>query len=109
MGMTITEYQGLARRTQNTALTPDYRLEHATWGLAAEVGEVLGLFQKTRQGHQLDREKVIDEVGDTLWFVAEMCDCIGVSMEEVAARNIEKLRKRFPDGFSSERSINREV
>ena len=105
--MTINDYQELARRTQNAVLAPDYWVEHATWGLGSEVGEVLGLFQKTRQGHQLDREKVIEELGDVMWFVAELCDCVDVSMDEVAARNVEKLRKRYPDGFSAERSINR--
>lgn len=48
--MTFDEYQAQARRTQNTALAPDYQLEHATWGLAAEVGEVLGLFQRRGRG-----------------------------------------------------------
>ena len=109
MGMTITEYQDLARRTQNTALTPDYRLEHATWGLAAEVGEVLGLLQKTRQGHKLNREKLKEEIGDIGWFIGELCDFFEFDMGEVFEENIEKLRRRYPDGFSANRSINREV
>lgn len=106
--MTFDEYQALARRTQNTALAPDYQMEHATWGLAAEVGEVLGLFQKTRQGHELDIMRVADELGDMFWFASELCDRLGLRLEDVARANIEKLRKRYPEGFDAERSLHRE-
>ncbi len=68
---------------------------------------MLGLFQKTRQGHELDVEKVLDELGDVLWFAGELCDCMGISLEDVARHNIEKLRARYPEGFSAERSRNR--
>lgn len=107
--MTFAEYQVLARRTQNRDLCPEYMLEHATWGLAAEVGEVLSLHQKSRQGHQLEVWNVRKEIGDVLWMLAELCDCYGLSLEDIAAENIEKLIKRYPNGFSAERSINREV
>lgn len=106
--ITMNSYQQLARRTQNRELAPDYRIEHATWGLAAEVGEVLGIFQKTRQGHGLAVERVIDELGDVLWFAAELCDCLGLTMGQVANLNIEKLKRRYPDGFSEERSVHRD-
>ena len=107
MIFTMSDYQRMARRTQNADLAPDYRVEHATWGLAAEVGEVLGLHQKTRQGHELRIERVADELGDVLWFVAELCDCYGLDMGQVAGANINKLRERYPQGFEAERSRSR--
>ena len=107
--MTIREYQELARRTQNPALCPEYKLEHATWGLAAEVGEVVGLLQKMRQGHELKLDDMRKEIGDCGWMLGELCDCFGFDMEEVFAENIEKLRRRYPNGFEAERSVHREV
>lgn len=58
-------------------------------------------------GHPLDTEKVHKELGDVLWYVAVLARRIGSTLEDVAASNVEKLRKRYPEGFSSERSINR--
>ena len=43
-----------------------------------------------------------------LWYLAEIADALGVTLEDIARRNIDKLRKRYPDGFDPERSINRE-
>jgi NTP pyrophosphatase (non-canonical NTP hydrolase) len=78
-------------------------------GLNGEAGECIDIFKKYfYQGHELDKEKLIDELGDVLWYIAETCTGIGVTMEEVAKRNIEKLRKRYPDGFEVERSVNRD-
>ena len=105
--MTMREYQELARRTQNPDLTPRECLEHALWGLSAEVGEVCGLHQKTHQGHSMDAVALRKEIGDVLWMVAELCDVYGFDMGAIAEENIAKLRKRYPSGFSNERSVNR--
>jgi len=106
--MTFNEYQELARRTQNRELTPGERLQHALHGLAAEVGEIHGIYQKSYQGHSIDSYDVLDELGDLLWFAAEICDVMLNDMDLVAEQNIRKLRKRYPEGFSEERSLNRE-
>lgn len=49
-----------------------------------------------------------EELGDVCWYVAEMASGLGLLLEEIMAQNIEKLRKRYPDGFDSERSVHRE-
>lgn len=107
--MDFDKYQALARRTQNRRLNHDQRLNHALRGLPAEVGEVCGLFQKIYQGHPLNIDKVVDEMGDVFWFMAELADELGISLNDVAENNIAKLRKRYPDGFSEEESLHREV
>ena len=107
--MTFDTYQALARRTQNTRLTPHERREHALFGLASEVGEIHGLFQKTYQGHDLHIADVIGELGDLMWFAAELADVYGLSLDNVAQANIDKLRKRYPAGFDEDASLNREV
>ena len=60
------------------------------------------------QGHELDREHLIKELGDIAWYLAETATALDVDLEEVLIQNIEKLKKRYPDGFSTEKSINRE-
>lgn len=102
--MNFNEYQNLARRTQNKRLNPDERLRHALCGLPSEVGEVCGLFQKVYQGRPLNADKVADEMGDCMWFLAELADVLGMSLQDIAENNIAKLRERYPDGFSAERS-----
>ena len=106
--MTLNEFQNLAARTINEDLTVTETERHALFGLASEVGEVLGLYQKVYQGHRFDVDKVIDEGGDALWMLAELFTALGISLDDVAQHNVDKLKARYPDGFSSERSINRE-
>lgn len=105
--MQFREYQEQARRTQNLELSPRDQLEHALWGLSAEVGEVLGLHQKTHQGHAMDAVKLRKEIGDVLWFVGELCDVYGFDMGAIAEENIAKLKRRFPDGFDVDHSLHR--
>ena len=47
-------------------------------------------------------------MGDVLWYVAETATAIGVTLEDVARHNVEKLKKRYPAGFEAERSLHRE-
>lgn len=107
--MNFDDYQMLARRTQNKDLSVRQRTEHALFGMASEVGEIHGVFQKEYQGHDIDTEALMDECGDLLWFVAELCDIYHRSMADVAMRNIEKLRHRYPKGFDPKRSAHRDV
>ena len=60
------------------------------------------------QGHDIDYDHMAEEAGDVMWYLAEIADALDVTLEEIARRNINKLRKRYPDGFDPERSINRE-
>ena len=105
--MTINEYQALAGRTINPHLGVHEMLLHGVFGLAAEAGEVAGLLQKEYQGHLLTDEALIKELGDVLWMVAEICTAKDLPLDAIALTNIEKLRKRYPAGFESERSLHR--
>jgi NTP pyrophosphatase (non-canonical NTP hydrolase) len=106
--MTINTYQQLAARTINHALDRDEMINHAVFGLSGEVGEISSLFQKVYQGHELNESDLRKEIGDTAWMLAELCTAYGWDMEQVYIENIEKLRARYPKGFSSERSLHRE-
>lgn len=105
--MTLTEYQQKAARTINPKLSAPELTRHALYGLASEVGELLGLYQKVLQGHPLDREHAISELGDILWFVAEKATAMGVDLETVGKRNISKLEKRYPERFDEWHSMHR--
>lgn len=94
---TLDGYQSEARRTINRGLSEDERLLDASAGLAEEAGEVLAHVRKhLLQGRPLDREAVTLELGDALWCVAIAADTLGISLAEVARRNVQKLRSRFP-------------
>lgn len=105
--MDFQEYQEQARRTQRKDLPLWATREHALYGLASEVGEVLGLFQKTHQGHPMDENALRLELGDVLWFVSELCDVNGWLLEDIAVANIQKLRNRYPHQFTPEQSMHR--
>ena len=105
--MTLNEYQKLAARTINIALTEWGQTEHALFGIASEIGELSGLFQKNLQGHKIDEEHLMKECGDILWMLAEILTARRHTLEEVAVMNIDKLRARYPDGFDTEHSLHR--
>ena len=81
---------------------------NAAMGLCGESGEVIDLVKKHLfQGHDLDDEKLIKELGDVAWYLAEAATALNVNLSEILEKNIKKLENRFPDGFNSNRSINR--
>lgn len=105
--MTGNEYQKLANRTQNKDIEAVDHLYHGVLGLTSEAGEVAGLLQKIYQGHNLNIEHLKKELGDCLWMIAEICDAIDCDLDEVMQMNIDKLRKRYPEGFDAEHSLHR--
>ena len=108
--MNANEYQQLAMRTLNPELSRKDVLINSVMGLCGESGEAIDIVKKhLHQGHELDREKLIKELGDIAWYLAETAAALDVSLEEVLERNIEKLRSRYPEGFSPDRSVNREA
>ena len=110
--MTLDQYQQHALRTatvDDSDLCEPLGLARDALGIAGEAGEVADLVKKfVGHGHALDGEKVKKELGDVLWYIAVIAHRVGWTLEEVAAANVEKLRTRYPDGFSSERSRNRD-
>lgn len=108
MSMTFVEYQVLAQRT---SLDDGHdRILNGCMGLCGESGECIDILKKNRmQYHQLDKQKLVEELGDVMWYCAELATGLGMALDDIARANIEKLRKRYPEGFTPERSIHREV
>lgn len=83
-------------------------LLNGVMGLNGEAGECIDIMKKhIFQGHELDREHLIEELGDVAWYLAVCCEGLGVSLEEVMEKNIDKLKARYPEGFDKARSIHR--
>ena len=106
--MTANDYQRMAMRTAGDYASDFDMLRNAVYGLNGESGEVIDLLKKHEfQGHDLDRDKLIDEAGDVAWYLALLASALGVSLEEIMQKNVDKLKKRYPDGFDKDKSINR--
>ena len=84
-------------------LVPPERLLTATLGLSAEAGEFGDLVKKCIfQGKELNEENKLHmkkELGDIMWYMAQACLALGVTLDDVIKTNIEKLEKRYRNGF----------
>lgn len=107
--MTFIEYQQAAQRTSNTHLFSS-KIENGLLGLCGEVGELADHYKKyLYQGHDYDREHMIREAGDVLWYLAELAMGLECTLEDIAQANIDKLKARYPDGFDSDKSMHRKA
>ncbi len=106
--MNINEYEKLAMLTLNKDIKKKDLLINSAMGLCGESGEVIDLIKKHLfQGHELNKDDLIKELGDVAWYLAEAAYALDVSLDKICSKNIEKLKKRFPNGFESDKSINR--
>jgi NTP pyrophosphatase (non-canonical NTP hydrolase) len=108
--LNLNEYQELALRTANPGKkgSPPIQLNWAfgLWGESGEIAEIIKKFYW--HGHSFDRGILEDELGDCLYYLAVLSDSFGIDLEQLALHNVEKLRDRYPEGFSEERSRNRD-
>lgn len=108
--MTPNEYQKLALRTMNKDIPEDDVILNAALGLCGEAGEFADSIKKMRyQGHTLDHEHLKKELGDICWYIALGAKALGTDLETIMQMNIDKLRARYPDGFTSEQSMERKA
>lgn len=106
--MNFDDYQKRAARTRNHDLSLTEATAQSGLGVAGEAGEVADLVKKILfHGHPLDREKIREELGDVLWYVADLATTLNIDLSDVAKANLEKLEERYPSGFSAERSVHR--
>ena len=106
------EYIKQAIRTESDKFTGihNYRLLHGAMGIVTEAGELMDAMKKVMfYKRELDRINLIEELGDLFWYVALMCDELGVSFDEVMQKNIAKLMARYPEKFTVEDEQNRKL
>lgn len=107
--MELDTYMRKAARTINYNLDYGENEMHALYGMCSEVGEIHSIYQKVYQGHDFSDEHLIEEIGDLMWMIAELCVVRGYSLDHICQRNIDKLKSRYPDGFDTEHSLHREA
>lgn len=78
------------------------------FGLSGEVGELTDMVKKwIFHNKSFDITHAQKELGDVMWYIAMTCESFGWSLDEIMQMNIDKLKKRYPDGFDTERANNR--
>ena len=121
--MTPAEYQRLAGRTDpldgyadpkgigGRVANPEHaRILHYLLGIHTEGAELADAAKRAIvYGAELDRVNAIEEIGDLLWYVARLLDLLGSSFDEAMARNIAKLRARYPNGFREADALERDL
>lgn len=86
------------------------RLLHGVMGNSTEAGELLDQLKKhIFYGKELDRTNIIEELGDQFWYMAVITHCLNIPLSEILEKNINKLKARYPEKFSSEKAINRDL
>lgn len=107
--MNINDYQKEAMRTLNPELNKKDILINSVMGLCGESGEAIDIVKKwLMQGHDLDKNHLIKELGDIAWYLAEGATALDVPLDTILEGNLDKLHKRYPDGFNKSASINRQ-
>ena len=106
--MKFNEYQSAAKRTMPSDRSNDMMRLNAILGINGEAGELADLLKKEEfQGHEFESLKYIDEAGDVLWYLVQLSEALGTTLEFIAQYNVTKLNKRYPEGFSVDKSVNR--
>jgi NTP pyrophosphatase (non-canonical NTP hydrolase) len=104
------KYRDLVIRNCAKDLDLEEQLILVALGLTGEAGEVADLIKKVfYHKHPLDKEKLILELGDCLWYIEYASLALGITREEIEQKNIEKCLRRYPNGFNSKDSIKRET
>ena len=106
--MEINDYQRLAMTTLNPVLDKKDVLINSVMGLCGESGEAIDIVKKwLAQGHELDRARLAKELGDVAWYLAEAATALDMPLEDILRANLDKLKARYPEGFSARNSIER--
>ncbi len=104
----MSTYREFVKRYMNPNVDQKDWLQNAAMGLAGEAGEFIDQVKKTLfQGHPLDSTKLVNELGDILFYAELAAIALNIDTKTVRERNMHKLRTRYPDGFKTEQSIKR--
>ena len=103
----LNDYSPIVERIANPETA---KMIHYLLGIGSESGELQNALKRwVAYERPLDKTNVKEELGDVLWYMARICDMFGWTFEEVMALNIKKLETRFPDKFTTENAVNRDL
>ena len=100
--MNIKEYQNLCKKSAKKFDGKEKEIFTLGLGIAGESGDVAGCIKKTFSHGDDQKSGIRENLGDVMWYVAMICDFFDWDLEDIMQENIEKLRKRHPEGFSEE-------
>ena len=104
------QYQEKAARTLATLATPLMDDVHMIFGMQTESAELADAYKKhIAYGKELDLVNVKEELGDLMWYIANMCNLHGWDMRDLMETNINKLQARYPEKFTNENAMNRDL
>ncbi len=96
----LKNYQESCKRTAKGFVDKDKEISNLGLGVAGEVGDLAGCIKKTIYHGNDQRAGIRENIGDTMWYLAMICNFFGWSLEDILAENVEKLKKRYPKGFT---------
>ena len=96
------QYQELCRKTAKKFDDKEKEIMTLGLGISGEAGDVAGCIKKTLSHKDNQESGIKENLGDTMWYIAMICDFFQWDMEDIMKENIEKLKKRHPKGFSEE-------
>ncbi len=106
--MTLNDFQTRANRTFKQDNSTKDKLVECSLGLMGEGGELIDHIKKhVFHGHELDTDYLNKELGDILYYVSTLATTLKINMDDVAWTNVDKLMKRYPNGFTEYDSKNR--
>lgn len=98
-----------AAMLKSNAANLNIRLLHGALGIFGESGEMLEALFKQFKGEGLDLVNMREEVGDTQWYTAILCDELKADLDVIRDTNIGKLRSRYPNAFDANKAIDRNI
>lgn len=108
--MNLQEYQSKSSRTMNKKLSLEQSISNMLMGIQGESGEVADILKKhLYQGHELNEDHLAEEIGDTMFYIVNLCNLLGLDLSKILETNYNKLLNRYPEGFDTFKSINREI
>jgi NTP pyrophosphatase (non-canonical NTP hydrolase) len=108
--MNFEEYTEAVKRTVAKCDSPFEDRLHMAIGISTEAGELLDAFKKQlAYGKEIDYVNVMEEVGDLFWYIANLMRMLDINFQDTLQINIDKLRIRYPDKFSEDRALNRDL
>lgn len=101
--ITIKEYQTFTKKGLLPASEGKDQLCHFAMGLTGEAGEVTDAIKKrVFHGRDISQEHLLEELGDVMWYVSNLCNELGLDLEEVMSYNVDKLKSRYPDMYKED-------
>jgi len=108
--MDLQTYQKQAARTLRRLFNEQEDIQHMLFGMMTELGELVDTYKKHyAYGKELDMINVMEEMGDIMWYWANMCNITGINAEASLQVNIDKLKARYPEKFNEELAVNRDL